>query len=127
MSSKHWLLVALFLIMPASAASAQETNKTEPEVEKLIANLNAMDDEKTWPYKKLSDRADVVVIGTFEKRVVIEHDLSNETEFSNRSTTNLTTLVSTFTLNAVIKGDIKNKSIDVCDSSTMGKTDHRFG
>ena len=113
MYSKHWLLTSLFLIMPASAASAQETNKTEPEVEKLIANLNAMDDEKTWPYKKLSDRADVVVIGTFEKRVVIEHDLSNETEFSNRSTTNLTTLVSTFTLNAVIKGDIKNKSIDV--------------
>ena len=113
MSFKHWLFVALFLTMHINAASSQETKKTDPEVETLIAKLDAIEDEKTWPYKKLNDRADVVVIGTFEKRVPIEYDLSNETEFSNRSATNLTALVSTFTLNAVLKGDIKNKSIDV--------------
>ena len=62
MSFKHWLFVALFLTMHINAASSQETKKTDPEVETLIAKLDAIEDEKTWPYKKLNDRADVVVI-----------------------------------------------------------------
>ena len=113
MSPKHWLFVALFLLVPVNKASTQETKSTEPGVETLLAKLKAMEDEKTWPYEKLNDRADVAVIGRFEKRVAIEHDLSKETEFSGQSTTNLTILVSTIKLNALVKGDIKNKSTNV--------------
>ena len=51
MSLNRFILASVVALLHVNAAIAQETTTQEPEVEAVVAKLEAMEDAKTWPYE----------------------------------------------------------------------------